>query len=172
MLALIAALSLGQYAPYPQQYPAYPQQYPQQPYPQQPYPQQQYVAPQPTPASEREVAIRAVREELTELRDQRSGAGYVLPSIFIIAGITLCVLGTTLQLDSTLGWLRVTLLMTGAATTSAAGFWLLSKIAKAVALGNKIDLKEEQLHALETARLNVSMMLVPGGAMAALSARF
>lgn len=122
---------------------------------------EQVAAPQVTAASlsspviDREVTIRALRDEVAELEDERSGVGYVFPSLVASLGIGAALYGT-LALTGTTGpqaWLRPTLQVAGGLIAGLAVTWLVVRIAKVVRLNGDIDDKREQLRALEARRL-------------------
>src|SRR4051812_12625263 len=92
--------------------------------------------PAPMPASEREITIKAMREELTELREQRSSIGYVFPILCVGAGVGLAVAGAVVHTD---GWITQTLLISGAVIGGASMLWLIYRIVKSVSLSNQIS---------------------------------
>jgi hypothetical protein len=115
----------------------------------------------PSPALEREVTIKALREELDDLRDQRSSIGYVFPILCIGAGVGLVVLGSVVKTSET--WLNETLLISGSVIAGLSTLWLILRIARSISLGSQISDKEEQLRQLEDQRLRLSVVPLPGG---------
>jgi hypothetical protein len=114
-----------------------------------------------SPALEREVTIKALREELDDLRDQRSSIGYVFPILCIGVGVGLVVLGSVVKTSET--WLNETLLISGSVIAGLSTLWLILRIARSVSLGSQISDKEEQLRQLEDQRLRVSVVPLRGG---------
>jgi hypothetical protein len=122
-------------------------------------------APPPNPAVEREVTIKALREELEDLRDQRSSIGYVFPILCIGVGVGLVVLGEVVKTET---WLTDTLLISGAVIGGASVLWLIIRIVRTISLSNQIGDKEDQLRQLEDQRLRVSVVPLRGGVFAGL----
>ncbi len=122
-------------------------------------------APAAPPALEREATIKALREEVEALQEQRSGIGYVFPAICIAAGVGLFVLGNAVSANPS--WLRPTLQIGGVAIATLSTVWLIVRIVRAVSLTSQISSKEEQIEALEHQRLQVSFAPVRGGAVVA-----
>jgi hypothetical protein len=114
-----------------------------------------------SPASEREVTIKALREELTELEEQKGGIGFFFPIFWMAAGGGLIAAGTLLQVGSP--WLNTALLVGGTAIAVLATVWLIFRIAKSINLGSQISDKEQQLRTLEAQRLQVGFGALPGG---------
>lgn len=115
-----------------------------------------------SPAAEREVTIKALREEIAELSDQKSGIGYVFPSLCIAAGAGLIAAG--LLVNTSTSWVTTALLVSGTAIAALSTLWLILRIARTISLGGQIDGKEEQLRRLEAQRLGVSFGFDPRGA--------
>lgn len=133
--------------------------------------------PQPPPppssyssATDREVTIKALREEIVELSDQKSGIGYVFPIICIGAGAGLIAAG--LLVNSSTPWVNTALLVSGTAIAALSTLWFILRLVRGISLGNQISDKEEQLRRLEAQRIGVSFGFDPrGGAYAALTVR-
>jgi hypothetical protein len=121
-------------------------------------------APPPPSAVEREVTIKALREELEDLRDQRSSIGYVFPILCIGAGVGLVVLGSVVKTSES--WLTETLLISGSVIAGASMLWLIIRIVRTISLSNQISDKEDQLRQLEDQRLRVSLLPIRGGIFA------
>lgn len=115
-----------------------------------------------SPAAEREVTIKALREEITELSDQKASIGYVFPSLCIAAGAGLIAGG--LLLNTSVSWLNTAMLVSGTAIAALSTLWLILRITRSISLGGQIDGKEEQLRRLEAQRLGVSFGVDPRGA--------
>src|SRR5687768_8061600 len=75
-------------------------------------------------ASDRELTIRALREEIAELRDERSGIGFVFPTLLIAAGGGVVFGGLYLKLEPM--WI------TGAVIAIGSTVWLLSRIIRTI----------------------------------------
>ncbi len=131
MLALLVTLSLAQNPPPPP--PSY------------------------SPAQEREITIKALREEVEELKDQKSGIGYVFPTLCIGAGAALIATGLLVRVDAS--WFRPTMLIGGTAIATLSTLWLIIRIARSISLGNQIGDKEDQIRKLEDQRLQARLMV-------------
>lgn len=115
----------------------------------------------PSPAAEREVTIRALREELEDLQEKKSSIGYVFPALCIAAGVGLAVLGTSLNPE--VGWPRPALMIGGAGIAALSSLWLIVRIVRTISLSGQISDKEDQLRILEAQRVQVSVVPLPGG---------
>ena len=104
-----------------------------------------------SPATEREVTIKALREEIVELKDEKSGIGYVFPSLCIAAGAGLIAAGLLVNVGNT--WFRPAMLISGTTISVLSTLWLIFRIAKTISLGGQIDGKEDQLRELERQRV-------------------
>lgn len=112
-------------------------------------------------ARDRELTIRALRDELAELADQKSSIGYVFPILCIGAGVGLIVAGLLVRTDQS--WLTSTLLIGGTAIAVLSTLWFIYRIVRGISLGSQISEKEEQLRKLESQRLQPAFGLLPGG---------
>jgi hypothetical protein len=111
------------------------------------------MVPRAPSAADREVTIRALRDEISELEDQKGSIGYVFPSLFIVGGGALAIFGLTYQPEASLSWLRTTLIIGGTGIAVLSTFWLIYRIVKTISLGNEIDRKHHQLDQLEAQRV-------------------
>ena len=118
-------------------------------------------------ASDREVTIKALREEITDLSDQKSGIGYVFPVLCAATGVGLAVVGGTVKTGA--AWANQTLLIGGGLIAVASTAWFVIRLVRAISLSSRISEKEDQLEALERQRLQVSFAPIPGGWFAGLS---
>ena len=114
-----------------------------------------------SPATEREVTIKALREEIADLKDEKSGIGYVFPSLCIGAGAGLIAAG--LLVRSSESWFRPAMLIAGTAIATLSTLWLIIRIARSISLGGQISGKEDQLRELEAQRVRVGFGVDPGG---------
>jgi hypothetical protein len=121
---------------------------------------------------ERELTIRALREELEELRDQKASIGYFWPVTFSLVGAGVLLVGAgavssagNAVSSSSASGIRTTgtaLAIAGAAVSGLSVFWFVSRIGRSISLGSQIDDKEEQLRLYEAQRLQLSVLAVPG----------
>ncbi len=117
-----------------------------------------------TAVVDRELTIRALHDEITELRDEKSGIGFVFPSLCIGAGVGAVFGGLALKL--------VPLWIAGAVVGGLSVIWLITRIARAIWYSNKIGEREDQLDALSAQRVSVSIWVGPGTGSATLAYNF
>jgi hypothetical protein len=165
-LAFIVALSLAQddFSPPPPPPPSSspaPEPLPQPPPPPPSSGPDPYYTPAPAPAPgripahEREATIKALREEIKELDEQKSSIGYTWPSIFIVAGTVIALVGLTQNIQDQI--VRNTLIIGGTVIAGLSTLWLVIRIVRGISIGNEIGEKQDQLKTLERQRTQLSL---------------
>jgi hypothetical protein len=101
---------------------------------------------------DREVTIRALRDELVDLEDRKSDIGYFWPIFWAAAGTGVVGGGAALS-GTSIAWGKSALMIGGTVVAAAATTWLLVRIARAISLSSQIDTKQDQLSALQAQRL-------------------
>jgi hypothetical protein len=119
-------------------------------------------------AVDREMTIRALRDEVDDLESRKGG--YFWPVFWAGAGAGVAVLGAVLPANgSSSQTLKNALLIAGGIAGSASIIWLVARIARNLSISSDIAGKEDQLRALEAQRLQLGLSMFPGGGMLALT---